>query len=104
MATESSIPDYKGDILKDLEEFKNEFTWAFDNPHKVSKEKIEDFKGGIKNIKHFIKDKITDEMFIRDLDRFQILISNLPSKFTDIDKERMEMLFERLEKLIKDLG
>ena len=103
-AAEPSIPDYRRDIIRDLEELKTQMHWAFDNPHKVTEEKMKDFKGGVKNLQYIAKEKIKDESFMRDLDRFHALISNLPKHISDIDKERMELIFSRLEKLIKDLG
>ncbi|NGX28976.1 MAG: hypothetical protein K940chlam1_01168 [Candidatus Anoxychlamydiales bacterium] len=104
MAVEPSIPDYKRTLINNLDELKQEFKWCLDNPQKVDKEKIADFKRGVKNLRYFTQDKITDEKFIRDIERFDVLIGKLPTALSDIEKETIEMIFERIEKLINDLG
>ncbi len=104
MATESSIPDYKRNLINNLEELKSEFRWCVDNPQNVTSRKVEDFKRGVKNLKYFAQDKITDKSFIRDLERFDILISRLPKTLSDLEKAQIDHIFERIENLINDLG
>ncbi|MBN2480018.1 MAG: hypothetical protein JXA94_07300 [Parachlamydiales bacterium] len=104
MAVEPSVPDYKRDLIRDFNELKKEIKWAIENPSKISKEKIKDFQRGIKNLEYIAEDKIKDVNFLRDLHRFHILITNIPNKLSDIDKERVNLIFERLENLINDLG
>jgi len=104
MATEPSIPDYKRALVNDLEELKKEFLWCINNPQKVSREKILDFKRGVKNLKYFTLDKIEEEKFIRDIERFDVLINKLPETLGDIDTTTIEMVFTRIENLINDLG
>jgi len=104
MATEPSVPDYKRTLINNLMELKKEFTWCINNPQKVNIEKIKDFKRGVKNLKYFFIDKINDEKFIRDIERFDVLINKLPNNLSDMEKSTIEMIFERIEKLINDLG
>ena len=104
MAVEPSIPDYKRTLINHLDELKSEFKWCLDNPQKVDNEKIKDFKRGVKNLRYFTQDKITDEKFIRDIERFDVLIGKLPSNLSDVEKQTIELIFERIEKLINDLG
>ena len=104
MSVEPSIPDYKRTLIHHLEELRNEFKWCINNPQKVDKEKISDFKRGVKNLRYFTQDKITDEKFIRDIERFDVLIGKLPTTLSDVEKQTIEMIFERIEKLINDLG
>lgn len=104
MAVEPSIPDYKRTLINNLQELKEEFKWCTNNPDKVSKRKIEDFKRGVKNLKYFTQDKIRDESFLRDLKRFDVLIGSLPNNLSDLEKAQIEHIFERIEHLINDLG
>ncbi|MFA6119017.1 MAG: hypothetical protein WCT85_04965 [Parachlamydiales bacterium] len=104
MSIEPSIPDYKRSLIENLEELKKEFSWCIKHPQKVSTEKINDFKRGVRNLKYFAQDKIIDENFNRDLDRFEVLIKKLPNMISDIEKSTVEMIFERIEKLIHDVG
>jgi hypothetical protein len=104
MAVEPSVPDYKRTLIHNLEEFKKEFYWCLRNPTKVTQEKIKDFKLGVKNLKYFFSEKIPDEKFIRDLERFDVLINKLPKSLSDIEKNTVELIFERIQKLINDLG
>ncbi len=104
MAIEPSIPDYKRTLINNLQELKDELKWCIDNPQKVTKRKIEDFKRGVKNLKFFTQDKITDKKFLRDLQRFDILIARLPNTLSDLEKSEIDHIFERIENLINDLG
>lgn len=104
MAVEPTIPDYKRSLISNLEELKKELLWCLKNPKKITAEKIKDFKYGVINLKTFFSEKITDEKFKRDLERFEVLINKLPNSLTDIEKETVKMIFERIEKLINDLG
>lgn len=104
MAVEPSVPDYKRTLISNLEELKKEFYWCIKNPKKVTHDKIKEFKHGVTNLKLFFSEKIKDEKFIRDLERFEILISKLPNSLTDIEKSTVQMIFERIEKLLNDLG
>ncbi|NGX34963.1 MAG: hypothetical protein K1060chlam1_01328 [Candidatus Anoxychlamydiales bacterium] len=104
MAVEPSVPDYKRTLINNLEELRVEFRWCVDNPKRVTARKIEDFKRGVKNLKYFTQDKITDEAFLRDLQRFDILISKLPDMLSELEKEQIDHIFERIENLINDLG
>ncbi|NGX62893.1 MAG: hypothetical protein KR126chlam6_00295 [Candidatus Anoxychlamydiales bacterium] len=103
-AVEPSVPDYKRSLINNLEELKKEFKWCLDNPKRVSTAKIEDFKRGVRTLRIFTQEKIKDEKFIRDIERFDVLISNLSENITDIEKAQIEMVFERIQKLIHDLG
>jgi len=103
-AVEPSVPDYKRSLINNLEELRKEFKWCLDNPKKVSPTKIEDFKRGVRNLRYFTQEKIKDEKFTRDIERFDVLINKLPNNLTDIEKAKIEMIFERIEKLIHDLG
>ena len=73
METEPSIPDYKRDILNDLLEFKIEFNYLLKHPNMLSKEKLKDLKGGMKNLKR-LSLILQDDEFQRKMDRFFILI------------------------------
>lgn len=104
MAIEPSVPDYKRTLINDLEELKKEFFWCLQNPEKVTSDKIKDFKIGVKNLRLFFAEKIKDEKFNRDLERFEVLIKKLPKKLSDVEKSTVQMIFERIEKLLNDLG
>lgn len=103
MATEPSIPDYKRDILKYLIDFKTELKWCLKNPSRVTEQKIEDFKGGIKNLKRLTV-ILDDDEFQRMMDRFFILINNLSRDFETIKREDLDLIDERLDWLIKYLS
>ncbi len=104
MAVEPSVPDYKRSLINNLEELKREFYWCLKNPQKVTPEKMKDFKRGVKNLRYFFSEKIKDEKFNRDLERFEVLINKLPKYLNDIEKNTVEMIFERIEKMINELG
>lgn len=103
MALDPSIPDYKKILINNLNELKSEFKWCLENPTHVTKEKILDFKRGVKNLKYFILEKIESEVFARDMERFDVLINKLPKEISDIEITTANLIFERLEKLIHDL-
>ncbi|NGX56635.1 MAG: hypothetical protein K1060chlam5_00878 [Candidatus Anoxychlamydiales bacterium] len=102
MAIEPSIPDYKRDILKCLLDFKEEFNYLLKHPNRLSTEKIKDFKGGIKNLKR-LSLILQDDEFQRKMDRFFILINNLSNDFETIKRDDLDLIFERLNNLIKHL-
>jgi len=103
MAVESSVPDYIALLISNLEELKKELEWCLNNPKKVTPDKIKDIKKGVVNLKNFTIEKIKDETFVRDMERFNVLISNLPTKLSDIDKNTINLIFERIGKLIQDI-
>lgn len=104
MSAEPSVPDYKRFLMKSIEEFKNEFFWAIQNPRKVTSEKIKDFKHGLSNLKLFFSDKIKEEKFIRDLERLEVMIYKLPKTLSEVERSTIHVIFERIEKLLNDLG
>lgn len=104
MSAEPTVPDYKRTLINILQDLKNEFYWCVKHPNQTTPEKIKDFKLGVRNLKNFFPEKIKDENFIRDLERFEALINTLPKSLSDIEKSTIKMIFERIEKLINELG
>jgi len=103
MSTEPSVPDYKKILVNNLEELKKEFDWCINNTKKVTKDKIVEFKKGVRNLKIYSENKITNPHFIRDMDRLEILIKNLPNKISDIERKTIEMIFERIQNIINEI-
>ena len=104
MTVSPAIPDYKDTLISNLKELSEELRWCFKNPQKVSHDKILDIKRGVKNLKYFTVEKIKEEKFVRDMERFDVLINSLPEVLSDVEKTTINTIFERIEKLIHDLG
>ncbi len=103
MAVDPSVPNYKWDMHKDLEELRKGFLWCVNNDTRVSKAKVQDLKRGVNNLK-WLAEKIEDEEFKRLLERLHIAMLNMPENFMEIKKDRADLILERINHLIKLLG